>query len=1158
MQAPSHLSAKTGRVGLRSMLWRTLFCLGVGLGQPALPARVDADAGPLRPAGDWPPVIGAWFLGDAELEPDGYKPFLDAAAAHSPYTLLTTSLRTSKGELVDPLVRDHLHQAVRYAHTLGLPIALDVDLRLARRAFRARFPDEQQEELVLKMLDGPAGGTATATFVGCDLTDHMTGNTIPYQCLTTRLVRAYAFVRNSDGIEPATVQDITSNGISAVAEGPAKLTVTIPAGTAPAGHSICLVAAHAYLTPDVFAPHLLAFQREIIRQYADLPLAGIMKDEWGFPPDHSGKPAHDRYWYSQAFAQAYAQRSGGRELVRDSLLMCVGERGGERERQAAINRYGTLCRERNAAIEDDCYRAGKEIFGPQSFMATHATWTSYPGVQEFRKHGLDWWAATRDVGQTDEAAPYPCRTSLAKRWGFPLWFNQYYSPRPAAYNAELWSSALGGGRLNVHPIYPGPDQPMRARHLGLMQQDFMAGMARLRLLDFVSQAPLDCPVAVMFGHACAMNWAGPGYDEVGLDIAAALCGQGFPADLFPTSLIGTSALRLDAEGYICLGPQRYRAVVLFHPEFEAAATLEFFSQAAKGQTAVFVVGAWTRDVDAKAFDALAHLPAETVRRCQDNASCTAAVLQLLESAGVGRSTGWSVRKNGKRFDAIPPQVGHSRLTDGTYICLAGAKEVTGDPIRTNFVSQGHTVAVDAVGLVAIRFAADGKVAAFAAGGLRSLRTDGLEVVLPERMDVAFRTGADGRIHGVLQGWAGPVPAALLAITADWQRMAVPPPLPGTEVQSPSNSSVLVATTQTVPTRVLELPPGPGNPRNSEGAFVTLKDGRILFVYSHYTAGKGGDHDPAYLAGRCSADGGRTWTADRIIVEQSGGLNVMSVSLIRLQSGELALFYLLKSSTTDCRPLMRLSKDEGATWGAPVPCITDEVGYYVMNNDRAIQLKSGRLVLPVCLHSVPGTARMDWQGTLMCYLSDDNGRSWRRSRTAQKGYDMTGRRLTTQEPGVVELKDGRVLMFIRTDGGYQYLAYSQDGADGWSTPKVSTLASPVSPASIKRLPATGDLLLVWNDHAGIPASLRKRRVPLSVAISKDDGQTWQHVKALEGNPAGWYCYIAIHPVDDAVLLGYCAMSGLAHSRITRVPLAWLYADAPSARPTATDLNGFFNN
>jgi Neuraminidase (sialidase) len=308
--------------------------------------------------------------------------------------------------------------------------------------------------------------------------------------------------------------------------------------------------------------------------------------------------------------------------------------------------------------------------------------------------------------------------------------------------------------------------------------------------------------------------------------------------------------------------------------------------------------------------------------------------------------------------------------------------------------------------------------------------------------------------------------------------------------------VLYAVAQEVPVRTLELPPGPGNPRNSEGAFVSLRDGRILFVYSHYTAGSGGDHDPACLAGRYSSDNGKTWTkVDRTIVENEGGMNVMSVSLLRLQSGGIALFYLVKNSEKDCRPVMRLSTDEGATWGAPVICITDEVGYYVLNNDRVIQLAGGRLVVPVCQHTVAGSSKMDWQGTVLCYLSDDCGKTWRRSKTAQKGYDASGKRVTTQEPGVVELKDGRVMMFIRASGGCQYLAYSADGGDTWGAPAASEIKSPVSPASIKRLPSTGDLLLVWNAHADIPASLHNRRVPLSTAISKDDGKSWLHVKAL---------------------------------------------------------------
>ncbi|WP_157830232.1 hypothetical protein [Siphonobacter sp. SORGH_AS_0500] len=46
-------------------------------------------------------------------------------------------------------------------------------------------------------------------------------------------------------------------------------------------------------------------------------------------------------------------------------------------------------------------------------------------------------------------------------------------------------------------------------------------------------------------------------------------------------------------------------------------------------------------------------------------------------------------------------------------------------------------------------------------------------------------------------------------------------------------------------RILWLEPGGDNPRNSEDNFVTLKNGQILFVYSHYT-GKSIDDNAVYL------------------------------------------------------------------------------------------------------------------------------------------------------------------------------------------------------------------------------------------------------------------------------------------------------------------------
>ncbi|MEN6429140.1 MAG: exo-alpha-sialidase [Phycisphaerales bacterium] len=336
--------------------------------------------------------------------------------------------------------------------------------------------------------------------------------------------------------------------------------------------------------------------------------------------------------------------------------------------------------------------------------------------------------------------------------------------------------------------------------------------------------------------------------------------------------------------------------------------------------------------------------------------------------------------------------------------------------------------------------------------------------------------------------------------------------------------------------LLTINPGPDNPRNSEGDIIELKDGRLCLVYTRFTGG-GDDDAAADLAMRISTDQGRSWSDDTIVVRRTGGLNVMSISLLRLASGEIALFYLLKTSEEDCRPRMCLSTDEARTWSPPACCITDEVGYYVLNNDRAVQLRSGRLILPVAWHQDPGHPR-DSAGIIMCYLSDDNGKTWRRSNDPFKAYGPDGRRITLQEPGVVELKDGRLMMYIRTDAGSQYVCHSPDGGQTWSKPGPSPLASPLSPATIERIPWTGDLLCIWNDHSGRHPFPKDRRTPLCMAISKDEGETWSPSLVIEDNPDGWYCYTSITFTENRAILSYCAgdkqVGGLNRLKVLAIP------------------------
>jgi sialidase-1 len=174
-----------------------------------------------------------------------------------------------------------------------------------------------------------------------------------------------------------------------------------------------------------------------------------------------------------------------------------------------------------------------------------------------------------------------------------------------------------------------------------------------------------------------------------------------------------------------------------------------------------------------------------------------------------------------------------------------------------------------------------------------------------------------------------------------------------------------------------------------------------------------------------------------------------------------------------------------------------------------------------------------------YYSDDEGARWKPSQTI---VDLPDSKAGAQEPGVVELKDGRVMMWLRTDQGSIYRCYSRDRGETWSPPEPMGLDSPLSPQSIKRLPRTGDLLLVWN-HS------KSGRFPLTAAVSKDEGLTWRHIRNLDEDAAHSFAYTSIEFLDDRALFTYYAgpPAGVKAEprwslKLKAVPLGWFYQPA----------------
>jgi sialidase-1 len=266
---------------------------------------------------------------------------------------------------------------------------------------------------------------------------------------------------------------------------------------------------------------------------------------------------------------------------------------------------------------------------------------------------------------------------------------------------------------------------------------------------------------------------------------------------------------------------------------------------------------------------------------------------------------------------------------------------------------------------------------------------------------------------------------------------------------------------------------------------------------------------------------------------------MSVTLRRLKpnaaDSPLGLFYLVKNGPADLKMYLRVSADEAKTFGEPV-CATDGPGYHVVNNDRVTVLSTGRIVVPVA-----------WDGDIsrkggmhfvcFCTFSDDGGKTWKKGAGA---IDLPKR--GAMEPEVVELTDGKLLMIIRTQLGHVATATSADGGDHWGEPSRLPVTAPESPATIRRVPATGDLLLVWNNTHEAGAGHGGRRTPLTAAVSSDEGKTWRHVRDVEARADRTYAYTSVLFVKDRVLLTYYITDPTDRrwsSRFRSLPVSWLY-------------------
>ena len=260
----------------------------------------------------------------------------------------------------------------------------------------------------------------------------------------------------------------------------------------------------------------------------------------------------------------------------------------------------------------------------------------------------------------------------------------------------------------------------------------------------------------------------------------------------------------------------------------------------------------------------------------------------------------------------------------------------------------------------------------------------------------------------------------------------------------------------------------------------------------------------------STDGGRTWA--RHLPGPAFSSPGVGRNLYRLKDGRFMVL-VGKEEKGRYSYFARFSPDEGSSWGEEVQITKDSSRTYVMN-DRTRRLSSGRIVISVSKHPDELAGRKgETVGWVSALYSDDEGTTWH-----EGDWLQTSVADQLCEPCVFEKSDGTLVMISRTGRGYLYRCDSKDGGSTWGTERPTSIRSAVAPFCVKKDPFTGWVFVAWDNSFPAPVH-QYPRSPLSLAVSRDEGDTWEFICDIEDDPMCNYGYPAIHFRSESILVAY---------------------------------------
>lgn len=250
----------------------------------------------------------------------------------------------------------------------------------------------------------------------------------------------------------------------------------------------------------------------------------------------------------------------------------------------------------------------------------------------------------------------------------------------------------------------------------------------------------------------------------------------------------------------------------------------------------------------------------------------------------------------------------------------------------------------------------------------------------------------------------------------------------------------------------------------------------------YSGGKGEGPENYVIVVR-SKDNGKTWTPPIFVIDPPDEIRAFDPCLWRDNRDRLWLFWNMSRNWFDGKSGVWCIRTENPDAENPFWSKPKRIVDGVIINKPTILSTGEYLLCAAIWNREPFVKEMDKLRFSNVYISTDEGENWNLLGSA----DIPQR--TFDEHMIVELKDGRLWMLVRTSYGIGE-SFSFDRGKTWTKGKPSSILGPDSRFHIRRH-KSGNLLLV--NHYSFKDKIRSY---LTAFLSENEGKTWDYKLLLD--------------------------------------------------------------